>query len=370
MKASYYWLAVALGVAVAAGPAAAADPAPGVLLLDDFRIVEGTVEKFDKLYRVTAGGKPQLVNEFQVLHRAATRAEVYKYMADRADLDSVAGRTALAAWYAKVGEPDRALAEARAAAALAPAVPEVRNLVTRYEQEAAKARAAAKAAPEPARLPPTPPLVLPAAAVPAPARPPAAPVRPPTVATETAAAFGTRAQPILMNLCASCHAHKSYGGVFKLDRVPEGYVNAAATTANLGVVVAQLSKDDPAASPLLVYAVTAHGGAKRPPLPGPAHPAYQNLEQWVFTATGPLRPAPAVAASAMSSPPSAEPAKLPVLKSVPLSLPDQTSPSQPVVPAVGTGPQPGANSPRPTAPIANPDDPFDPDVFNRLPKKK
>ena len=95
MKASYCWLALA--VAAAAGVAPAADPpaaVPGVLLLDDFRIVEGQVERFGKLYRVTAGGKAQLIPAIQVLRHAATRAEVKAAPSgtwqDRLDPDQIA----------------------------------------------------------------------------------------------------------------------------------------------------------------------------------------------------------------------------------------------------------------------------------------
>src|SRR6476646_2940534 len=104
MKASYCWLALAVaGGAIAADPPAAA---PGVLLLDDFRLVEGQVERFGKLYRVTpAGGKAQLVNDYQVLYRAADRADVFKYVTDRANTDTAAGRAKLAGWFRKVGEP-------------------------------------------------------------------------------------------------------------------------------------------------------------------------------------------------------------------------------------------------------------------------
>ena len=80
---------------------------------------------------------------------------------------------------------------------------------------------------------------------------------------------------------------------------------------------------DLANSPLLVQAITAHGGQRTPSLHGRTHPAYRNLEVWAREAAPPA-----------STPPAARHV-LPTTK----------------------------------PPAAN--DPFDPDPFNKaLPKKK
>jgi hypothetical protein len=142
-----------------------------------------------------------------------------------------------------------------------------------------------------------------------------------------------------MNVCAKCHAQPGHAGAFKLERVPEGYANAAGTAANLAATAGQLGRDDPATSPLLAKAVTAHGGAKLPPLAARTHPAFRNLEQWVYAAVGPPRPTLPAAAVA-------EPARLPPVK------------AEPVTPTA-------APAPKANPPAANPDDPFDPAGFNR-----
>ncbi len=141
-------------------------------------------------------------------------------------------------------------------------------------------------------------------------------------------AFPTTIQPVLMNVCASCHAKPDYAGDFKLARVPEGYANPDATNRNAKAVGRFVTRDDPSASPLLAKMVTAHGGQRRASLPDRMHPAFTNLELWAHWASGPEG--------------SAMPTAVPTVK------------PKPVVVAAPA-----------TAPIPTSEDPFDPDVFNR-----
>ncbi len=141
-------------------------------------------------------------------------------------------------------------------------------------------------------------------------------------------AFPTTVQPVLMNLCASCHAKPEYAGEFKLARVPEGYANPDATAQNAKAVGRFVVRDAPSTSPLLGKMVTAHGGQRRPALPDRMHAAYQKLELWVLWAAGP---------EGSAAPPAVPPPR-----------------QKPVAPT----------SPAPT-PHPKSDDPFDPDVFNR-----
>ena len=87
----------------------------------------------------------------------------------------------------------------------------------------------------------------------------------PDVSPEGATSFVTRAQPILANQCMECHARPDHASAFKLIRVTGFEVGPQATHANLRAVASQLKKDDPANSPLLTKALTAHGGMKQPP---------------------------------------------------------------------------------------------------------
>lgn len=337
MNASYWWPVLAL--------ATAQTPPTRVVLLDDFSVVEGAVQAVGGYVRITpVAGPPKLVAANQVLFEAATRDDVYTFVAGKADQTTAAGLSQLAAWCEKVGMLDRAVAHARAAAGLAPADAKLAGYVRTLEQKLAAQ--------------PTPSAVRQASA--------AVPVQPPTtppvaVAPAAAAAFGARIQPILFNLCATCHAHKTYNGAFKLARIPDGYANTEATAANLQAVVGQLNRADSPAAPLLVMALTLHGGQKRPALTR-GHPAFHNLESWAMAAL----PSQPVAV------PQAEPGRLPPLQAEPLPGAVVGATRQRPLPAVtpAAGVQP-VTLPKPPAPAAtpNPGDPFDPAEFNRLPKR-
>jgi hypothetical protein len=336
MKAfSGVWALMVALLIIGAGLVHAPAAEPGVLLLDDFRLVEGRIERFGGLYRVTAAdGTTLLLNDFQVIYSAANRSEAYKFVTERFDPESAADRAKLAVWFLQVADPDRAAAEARAAVELAPTNAQLQELLQTCQREARTARAAKTAAPPQTTtrlLPDRPPIVTPSATT-APAPPP-----PPPVTAEAANAFGIRIQPILMNCCATCHAHPNYDGPFPLQRIPHGFTNPTATAANLATAAAQLRRDEPAASPLLTMAVTPHGGAKQPPLVNRSHPAFRNLELWVHAAVGRPQTQPH------------EPARLPQMT---------TPPRAEQIPTTAT--DPGSS-----APTINSEDPFDPTIFNR-----
>ena len=69
--------------------------------------------------------------------------------------------------------------------------------------------------------------------------------------------------------------------------MPAGYANPEASNRNAKEVAQFVSRDDPSASPLLMKAVTAHGGQRAPALYNQSHPAYRNLELWAHWAAGP-----------------------------------------------------------------------------------
>src|SRR5438128_1534498 len=84
------------------------------------------------------------------------------------------------------------------------------------------------------------------------ADPPAAPARPPVdLSGESLALFTNRVQPVLMNVCASCHA-TNRGGAFKLTRCYDGQANRRATQENLTAVLDYVRADQPELSPLLI----------------------------------------------------------------------------------------------------------------------
>jgi hypothetical protein len=109
--------------------------------------------------------------------------------------------------------------------------------------------------------------------------------------------FVSHVQPILMNTCAKCHCRPDHPSAFKLARAAVGYADPEATSQNVVAAMAWLNRAEPAASPLLVKAVTAHGGQRRPALYGRSHPAYRHLEAWATQAAGTAGSAKPAAAS-------------------------------------------------------------------------
>lgn len=327
MNASYGLVLVAA--------AAGQTPPTQAVLLDDLTVLEGQVQAGGGMVQVTpAVGSPRMVKAKQILFAGADRPAVYAYLAERVPTKTAADHVKMANWCDRAGLADRAAVHAKSAAGLAPGDADVAALARKLGEKATAA----------------PTGVVQASAV-------VAKPTPVTVDLPAAArvGFGPKVQPILMNLCANCHAAKEYAGAFRLSRVSEGYANPEASATNLRAVAGQLNPADPLNSPLLTKAVTPHGGQTKPALVGREHPAFAHLERWVRTAV-PVPTQPVVAAV---PPPLPEPAKLPRLaKAEPVAPP----PPPPTPPVVAVAPKP-----LPPKPIANPNDPFDPAAFGRLP---
>jgi hypothetical protein len=255
MKPSYFF-AVALLLtgwgALAQTPAPKSKPAVGgkpmVLLLDNFQIVDGTVERIGDAYRVRRGKDVKDYPAKQVLFAGESRDEVYKLMMARG---------------VKPPQP------------------------TATDSNSAALRA-----------------------------------------------FPAKVQPVVMNLCADCHAKPDHPSEFKLTRVPAGYANPEASHRNAKEVAKYVSRDDPSASPLLLKAVTAHGGQRAPAFYNQSHPAYRNLELWAHWVAG------------------TEGTLMPEV--VPAKKPTGVTAQQPPLSA----------TPAP-ATVEKSDDPYDPAVFNR-----
>jgi hypothetical protein len=143
----------------------------------------------------------------------------------------------------------------------------------------------------------------------------------------------------------NCHADQSRAGSFRLSRIPEGITISPKTGENLTAAMNQLSRERVGASPLLVYALTAHGGRTTPLLTRHST-AYQNLESW--------------AASALASLPGQPVKSADVVAATYPGNPKATPANPPLVPPPATA--------APTA--SKPIDPFDPAEFNKsVPKK-
>ena len=107
---------------------------------------------------------------------------------------------------------------------------------------------------------------------------PSAPTPTVDVTFDTQVAFATRVQPILMNKCATCHAN-GVGGKFHLDRVTDNGQKAG-TQRNLAAVLTYLDLERPAISPLLVKAITPHGGAAAP-IRDRSEQTLQAMHHWI-----------------------------------------------------------------------------------------
>ena len=285
------------------------------ILLDDFSIVEGHTLHVGTIFRVTVGERTRTLSQNHVLFEAANVDDVYQFVLGKMDVTTVAGAAQMAAWCDKNAMYDRAIGHARSVLASNPNDAALLESIRKLEAKASR-------------------VVVKKPAVRAPQAAAVSPVNQ-DLSTEATLSFGTKVQPLLMNLCVSCHAQKTDESAFKLQRVREGYIDAEATATNRKVVANHISRANPSGSPLLEMLVKSHGGQKLAAVPSRNHPAYRNLEAWVLSAV------PTVAAVA-----------------TPRTILAATA-EVPIVP--------------PMAPIAKPiapsNDPYDATAFNALPKK-
>lgn len=280
-----------------------------VVLLKDDRLLEGEVhEEGDKVI-LRRGVIDQEFSRSEVMFIGSTREEAYQYRRSQVQEKDIEGRIRLAKWCAYSGLREQGLAEARSAVALDPENGTARELVRILEESLRRFPPQGKNSvpdmipPASHRTPQTPPsltsvgsstetLVMPAVGTNQSTRPSPSqvilasgvsvpsPVERLLVSAEVVAGFRRNVQPILTNLCVSCHSRPDAGS-YRLIRMPEWDVNAAALEQNVKATLAQLRPAEPEASPLLVKAISAHGNTKSPPLPGANAPAYKVLAEWV-----------------------------------------------------------------------------------------
>ncbi|HYH63550.1 MAG TPA: hypothetical protein VD866_02525 [Urbifossiella sp.] len=345
--------------------------AGSVVVLQDGKVVEGHVSRIEDKVIVRRGGADQKYQTEQVKYVAASKDEAYRLALKDTKADDAAARLRLARWCMVTGMRENALAEAKEAARLEPANRTATGLVRTLEESLrlfpgdGTVRVSS----------PTPtPSAPPAPGLPAvPPPPPSPPVVPVVtvpdvdVAAEAVVAFGPRVQPVLMNQCASCHAQPHHTSGYRLTTVTSNEVNAAATRANLAATAAQVKKADPAASPLLVKATTAHGGQAAPAFADREAAPYRVMQAWAYLTRGELAP-PVAAASPVVTPTLPPPPALPMVPPVALPLaPPPIPPAEgsiPPIPPASDSPGFGRTAP-PPIPVVPAKDDFDPDNFNR-----
>jgi len=251
-----------------AGLAAAESPASRVVVLDNENLLEGEVSRSDAGYEIKrpVGGDVTLPAK-RVLAVVADRKAAFTIVAERANRRDADERLRLAKWCLSYGLLDEAQSEAQAAVRMrdrfAAAEQMLRSLESMVKLKATIPDAA-PTRPEPA------------------AKDTITDVPAIEYNSESYPLFASKVNSILMNACASCHARDDVKA-FRLTRLG----GRSGMTKNLMAALTQVNPADPAASPLLVKAATAHGSATEAPFKTKSHPAYRNLETWARFARAP-----------------------------------------------------------------------------------
>ncbi|MDB5310531.1 MAG: hypothetical protein JWO38_4733 [Gemmataceae bacterium] len=334
-----------------------------IVVLQDGKLVEGTVTKSGDKVIVRKGAVDQPFAADKVQYIGTSKDDVYRFMLGKVKPDDAAGRLRVARWCMFNGLREQALGEARevvrlqptntAAADMARALDESLRL---FPADGSAPKPVTPATPAAPGLPVVPPPVglggppatpppfggVAPPGLPGPSQPPPVVVEPEqTITPEAAVAFAPRVQPVLTNLCADCHARPGYTGAFKLARDTGFDADPHVTRQNLRAAAAQLRKDDPAASPLLTRALCAHGGMKQPAFVGRHAPAFRVLEAWAFVAVG------------SSATPAPVPPVPPPPTGVPAVAPMAVPPTLPPTPSTGDLPPPDVRLALP--PVPGPD---------------
>lgn len=237
-----------------------------VLLLDNDLIIEGDVVRVKDEYSVKRDGAGEvLIPENRVVKLAQSKAEAFEFLRKKAKSSDADARIKLARWGLIHQLHPEALEEAEAALKLRPDDVQAKALVKGLKQLIEKpiavnqpdARGAASDSEEVAM--------------------------PSGFNANSFGPFATKVQPLLMNLCASCHA-TGKGGNYKLVRVFEASSNRKGTLTNLAATLNQIARDKPGSSPLLAKAVSAHGESAKSPIHDPQASSFAVLEEWATTA--------------------------------------------------------------------------------------
>lgn len=330
-----------------------------VLLLRSERVLEGEIERVGSQYCVRRGGGESWVAADQTVRLFADWDELFRHKRSRTNLGDPDERLRLALWCQRNGMKSKGLVEARAALEMRPRHIPTQRLVTLLE------RSLRSQGERPHHE-----KVIPAGA----SRPVATPTL--DLTADAINSFTTRVQPILANACSRCHIGGS--GKFDLVRVNAGDERVAALH-NASAALANVNADNAALSPLLIKAVSPHGGARQPPLKSPSAPAFVTLRRWVeqtlasnpHLRTRTVAPAnistSAQAAPSVATPPAASP-MLPALGKGPAEI----SRPQPRLEVTAVPPSAAPTTPatlpasvRQSPQIADPDDPYDVSEFNR-----
>jgi hypothetical protein len=221
-------------------------PPPKCLVMNNGDLVEGPIARTQTGYELTqSGGGRIFLAESLVWIAASSRSHAYEELRKRFPDQSAGGHVALARWCLRYGLKGAANDELQLALTLDPDHREARNTIKLMGDTS-------KAIPDPTRQ---------ASAAGDPATtlgglPP-----------ETARAFVTTVQPLLVNSCgnASCHGTAS-NSEFTIQNVrSHNPAFKALTQRNLETVLDRISSEDPAHSDIFMLPQQpGHGGSRRP----------------------------------------------------------------------------------------------------------
>jgi len=323
-----------------------ASPGVGsVVLLTDGKMVEGTVTLAGEKVLVRRGSIDQPFAQDQVQYIGKTKDDCYKHLLGKTKADDAPGRFKLARWCMYNGLREQALAEAKEVVKLQPNHALAAEMARTLEESIRLFNGDGTSK-------------VPAADAPKPGWPalPKAVESDPEIAAEAAAAFAPRVQPVLVNLCADCHAKPGYAGAFKMACGSTQDMDPAIARQNLRATVNQIKKDDPGSSPLLMKSLMAHGGMKQAAFANRGVPAFRVLEAWVYLAAGSNAAPPA-------APPVPPPDVKPTLPAVP--APDIKPALPPVPPPSVFGEDAKPKPPVVPASAGSVADEFDAAMFNQ-----
>jgi len=345
------------------------------ILLRDATVIEGQVtQQGETILILTVNARIRLPRD-RVLCWADSIDGLYQYQLDHHLRNDFSSHLALAQWSLRNQFARGATEQIAAAAALRPQDPNLRYLREQLRQQEAM-RTAGPPEPVPfdsADVASTP--LIPAgfeeaaeeksvtrdaATDPAPKSPSTAKTTQPLAADELRL-FATEIQPILTNRCAmaGCHDRGSTSRWHLLTAPGLGNrISAQGTRQNYWNTLRWIDPNEPSSSPLLVRAKEAHGGISSPPLGNRDRLAIEQLQRWSESlgARAAATQSPLASGTSIASlPATARPSKL---------APDNDPPH-------GSSSQEHGSEGKRTeglAPARLPtiDDPFDPELFNRL----
>ena len=330
-----------------------------VLVLDNDLLIEGEILRVGNEYSVRKGAVGEtLIPANRVVKLVQTKAEAYEVLKSRSNSRDPDEHVRLARWGLVHQMFPEALQEAELALAMRPNDSQAKVLASGLKKLIERPI-------EPAN--PEPKVTVPAESEEV--------GLPSGFNANTFGTYASKIQPMLMNLCASCHA-TGKGGNYKLTRVFGATSNRKGTLTNLAATLNQIAREKPQQSPLLVKSITAHGEPAKQCIKDNQSPPYRLLESWVTSAFNPEDHPKAESGNVVSKPIFIEPEKAtePMTNLQPKRLNPPPLIATQTPSKIEESPMPKESSfgdlPKPMKKETEPKDEFDPMIFNKqVPKK-